>query len=323
MLVGKTAAFRTIRKEIKTIAAMNTHCTTVVISGESGSGKEVVAREIHALASLKKPLPFAAVNCSTIGRDVFESEMFGHRKGAFTGADSDKEGLVHSALDGVLFLDEIGDFPLQQQPKLLRVLQEHKVRRVGAMEEEDIFIRFVISATHRSLPDMVKEGLFRQDLWYRISTHVITLPPLREHKEDIPLLIEHFLQQKGLEKPVTLHEDTLVRLQEHSWPGNVRELHNIMERALLKKPQGVILPEDLKFDSDIYGNSPDVQLQFDPDSITLPELKTKVEEEYLRKLGEKYGWNASLMANHSGCSSRTIYRLLEKYPLSGKKKKNK
>jgi two-component system response regulator PilR (NtrC family) len=217
----------------------------VHISGESGTGKELVARLIHQRGP-RRDAPFVAVNCGAIPSELMESELFGHKRGSFTGAVSDKPGLVHSAEGGTLFLDEVADLPLHMQVKLLRVIQEKAVRSVGEQREQPIDVR-IVSATHRQLAEMVAGGRFRKDLYYRINVIELHAPALREHREDLRELTEAILHRlAGAEPTPRLSDEAWRALQSHSFPGNVRELENILERALALNAGGEIQVQDLQ-----------------------------------------------------------------------------
>jgi two-component system response regulator PilR (NtrC family) len=223
--------------------------STVLVGGESGTGKELVARAIH-FNSLRRDRPFVAVNCGAVPETLLESELFGHVRGAFTGADTNKKGLMEAAEGGTIFLDEIGEMTPQMQVKLLRVLQDRRFRRLGGTEEVQADVR-VIAATNQNLPKLVDEGRFREDLYYRINVLSIQLPALRERVEDIPLLAAHFLEHFSAQmgKPVrTISAGAMELLQQHSWRGNVRELQNAIERAVALEQTETILPETLPED---------------------------------------------------------------------------
>ena len=232
----------TVMKELRGMVGRVANSQAPVhISGESGTGKELVARLIHD-SGPRAEGPFVPVNCGAIPAELMESEFFGHRKGSFTGAISDKAGLLQSAQDGTLFLDEIADLPLPMQVKLLRVIQEKKVRPVGASAEESVDVR-ILSATHRDLSDMVAKGEFREDLYYRINVIELNVPALRERGDDVLQLAEHILRR--LDRAASLREDTRNALFSYRFPGNVRELENMLERAVTLCVSGVITPDDL------------------------------------------------------------------------------
>ncbi|MGL4576174.1 MAG: sigma-54-dependent transcriptional regulator [Burkholderiaceae bacterium] len=242
-LLGDTPAVAQVRELIGRLART---MAPVAITGESGSGKELAARSIH-IQSSRGSGPFVAVNCGAIPENLMEAEFFGYRKGAFTGADSDRNGFFQAASGGTLMLDEVADLPLTMQVKLLRAIQERKVRKVGATSEEPVDVR-LISATHKNLPRMVAEGSFRQDLFYRLNVIELRMPALRERRADIPALAEHLLgriaERHGLKRPKLTRQAT-ERLMEHEFPGNVRELENLLERTVALAGEGVIEADDL------------------------------------------------------------------------------
>ena len=242
-LLGASPAMQQVRAMIEKLARSQ---APVYISGESGSGKEVAARLIHA-RSARSAGPFVPVNCGAIPENLMESEFFGYRKGAFTGADSDRDGFFQAAHGGTLFLDEVADLPLPMQVKLLRAIQEKKVRKVGQVSEEPVDLR-ILCATHRNLRECVESGTFRQDLYYRLNVIELRMPPLRERSEDIEALAGRILKRlAGPEHPL-LSAQALVVLMAYAFPGNVRELENILERATALCAEGVILPEDLQLE---------------------------------------------------------------------------
>jgi two-component system, NtrC family, response regulator PilR len=229
-IIGQSHKMRAIFDLIQTIAPQ---ASRVLITGESGTGKELVARAIHE-NSARAQAPFITINCGAFPETLLESELFGYMKGAFTGANENRQGLFRAAHGGTLFMDEIGNMSLTMQVKLYRVLQEGKVRPVGSTEETDVDVR-IIAATNKEFEKEIAEGRFREDLFYRLSVIPIQLPPLRERREDIPLLARHFLERfrKSMEKPIEgLSPETVRRLESYDWPGNVRELENTMERAV-------------------------------------------------------------------------------------------
>jgi formate hydrogenlyase transcriptional activator len=230
-LIGTSPKFRAVIEDVQTVAPVD---CTVLLRGETGTGKEVVAQAIHD-ASPRRRHPFVAVNCAAIPSALLESELFGHERGAFTGAVAQTVGRFQAADRGTLFLDEIGDLPLELQPKLLRALQEKQVERLGGGHTFQVDVR-VIAATNQDLWRMVQERTFRADLYYRLDVFPITLPPLRERGDDIPLLIEHFVQvfAKRQGKSIDhIPEEVMEVLKRHDWPGNIRELQNVIERAVI------------------------------------------------------------------------------------------
>ncbi|MBT5963952.1 MAG: sigma-54-dependent Fis family transcriptional regulator [Gemmatimonadetes bacterium] len=241
--VGKSATMQRIFTEIQLVQGNPT--TSVLISGESGTGKELIARAIHS-SGPRKDGPFVPLNCAALPRELAESLLFGHRKGAFTGADADRAGVFEAAHEGTLFLDEIGEMPLELQPKLLRVLEDGEVIRVGATEGRKVDVR-VVAATNVELEQRIQDGRFRQDLYYRLARFTVTSPPLRERPDDIPLLADHFAQmlavQMGRPTP-TLSAAATCALRGYAFPGNVRELRNLLERALLELGDGDVIEAD-------------------------------------------------------------------------------
>lgn len=241
-LVGNSKGIRTVRRLIEQVSDTE---ASVLILGESGTGKEVVARNIHSLSS-RASKPFIPINCGAIPAELLESELFGHEKGAFTGAITSRQGRFELANGGTLFLDEIGDMPLPMQVKLLRILQERCFERVGSNKSIDVNVR-IIAATHRNLEEAIKEGKFREDLFYRLNVFPIEMPPLRERAEDIPLLFNELISRiENENRPsVRLMPDAMVALSEYSWPGNIRELANLVERLTILYPKGILSKEDL------------------------------------------------------------------------------
>ncbi|HEA25599.1 MAG TPA: sigma-54-dependent Fis family transcriptional regulator [Ectothiorhodospiraceae bacterium] len=301
-LVGHSPAFNEMLSLINLVAPSN---TTVSLLGESGTGKEVISTTIHRLSRRSKG-PFVPVDCSGLSEGLFESELFGHDKGAFTGATGRKQGLVEAARGGTLFLDEVGDIPLNLQVKLLRLLETGSFRRVGSTETQQAEFR-LICATHRNLPEMVEKGEFRQDLYYRISPFQIEIPPLRERLEDIPLLVEVLLQRLFPGQSVELDDEAINCLQNYRYPGNIRELRNILERALLMARGGQItlrhLPQICK-----DGNLLPLSANHFSKLIPLELL----EENYLRWAVERHRGDRSELAKILGIGERTLYRKLEK-----------
>lgn len=238
-IVGQSPPMKEIQSTIEKLSDSD---ATVLILGESGTGKELVARAIH-FKSTRHGKAFIAVNCASIPENLMESELFGHVKGAFTGAIRDNEGKFEAANHGTLFLDEIGDLNLDLQAKLLRVLQEHEIQRVGENKVRKIDVR-ILAATHQNLQKLVQQRLFREDLFYRLNVVPITIPPLRERPSDIPLLIQHFIQKLDAPRKITISPEAMDKLVQYSWPGNIRELENLIERfSILRGGQEITAAE--------------------------------------------------------------------------------
>jgi formate hydrogenlyase transcriptional activator len=237
-IVGQSSALRQVLQLVETVATSD---STVLLLGETGTGKELIARAIHN-RSRRKDRAFVKLNCAAIPSGLLESELFGHERGAFTGAITQKIGRIELADQGSLFLDEIGDILLELQPKLLRVLQEREFERLGSTRTKKVDVR-VVAATHRNLEEMILEKQFRSDLYYRLNVFPISIPPLRERPDDIPLLVEHFVQQaarKANKMIDTILSETIEALTEYQWPGNIRELENVIERAVILSPGPVL-----------------------------------------------------------------------------------
>jgi DNA-binding NtrC family response regulator len=288
----------------KTIARVAESRSTVLITGESGTGKELIARAIH-FNSPRSARPFVAVDCSSLAETLLESELFGHVRGAFTGAVTAKKGLFEEADRGTCFLDEIGNIGLAMQAKLLRVLQEHEIKRVGGTETVKIDVRMV-AATNQNLEELVAEKKFREDLFYRLNVVSIHLPSLRERAEDIPLLTGHFLNKYAAQnnKPVCrISPEAMDVLTRYRWPGNVRELENVIERAATLSGTNLIIPEDLP--RRLQMELSQVALSFLPSSLPLSEL----EKLYIQKVLEETGGNKKKAADILGIDRRTLYRM--------------
>ena len=263
-LLGNSPAMLAVRERILRIADSD---AAVAIVGESGSGKELAARDLHA-RSRRSPHPFIAVNCGAIPETLMESEFFGHRRGAFTGAHEERGGFFQAAHRGTLFLDEVAELPSSMQVKLLRALQERSVRRLGSQREEPVDVRVVL-ATNRDLADAVSRGAFRQDLYYRLHVIELRLPPLRDRREDLPLLCGAILARLGGAAPVRLSAEAIARLRTHDFPGNVRELENVLERALALGCDADIGAEDLQFES-VSRAAATASLPITADGMALP-----------------------------------------------------
>jgi len=279
---------------------------TVLITGESGTGKELVARSLHANSS-RRDAPFVAINCAAIPRDLLESELFGHVKGAFTGAVRDKTGKFQLAEGGTLFLDEVGELPPGLQPKLLRALQEKEVEPVGGTKIQKLDVR-IVSATNLNVDKAIADGTFREDLYYRLSVIPLHLPPLRERRKDIPLLIRYFCSKHGSEK-VTFDNDALHTLVMYPWPGNVRELENTVERLLIMRNSDTIsideLPDKL-LESDASGRA---FLKLPDEGYSLEQLEQEVVVEAL----ERNSWNQTAAARFLRIPRHTLIYRIEKY----------
>ena len=308
-MVGQSEAMKRVHDLIHKVAPTN---MSVLIHGESGVGKELVAAEIHKQSD-RSHRNYVALDCCSLQEKLFESELFGHEKGAFTGADRQKEGLIKVADGGTLFLDEIGEIEPNIQAKLLRVLETKRFRRVGGTKDLSSDVR-IVAATNCNLEEMSEDGTFRQDLFYRLSGFVITIPPLRERREDIPELVEYFLQYHNFSRRVnkTISPTAMKELIAYDWPGNVRELKNVVERSIIlagNKTQ--IHPEHLIFStSSRKKKEMGFELTFDHQ----PTLE-EIERHYLKLLLNKYSGHRSKVAQVSGVSERNIYRLIKKYGL--------
>jgi DNA-binding NtrC family response regulator len=279
--------------------------STVLLLGESGTGKELAAHAIHR-ASHRAEGPFVPVDCSGLTESLFESELFGHEKGAFTGAHSRKQGLVEAARGGTLFLDEVGDIPLNLQVKLLRLLETGTFRRVGSVEPQQAEFRLVC-ATHRGLQAMVEDGSFRRDLFYRISAFPITLPALKERLEDLPLLVDALLQRLAPQRKVRIDTGALACLRGYSFPGNIRELRNILERALLLADGTEISAEHLPGICASEESTGTAATPLFRQLLPLDEL----EQHYLRWVVAHHQGDKRTLAEALGVSERTLYRKLE------------
>jgi DNA-binding NtrC family response regulator len=305
--VGQSQAMVEVFKLVGKVAPGR---TSVLIQGESGTGKEVIARAIHD-NSLRAARLFVAVNCSAIPDALLESELFGHVKGSFTGADTFRRGLLEEASGGTLFLDEVADLSPSGQAKLLRALQEQEIRRVGSNETVKLDLR-VISASRRNLHQLVSTGQFREDLLYRLNTVTTTIPPLRERPEDIPLLAELFLARYGGQKvvPVTsIASDAMRALQRAAWPGNVRELEHVIERAVALATHAVLPLDHLPLE--IREGTSEVSQE----RRALPGTLGALQREQVLAAYEATGRNKEQAARRLGISRRTLYRLLEQYGL--------
>ena len=302
-VIARSPAMQRLFQQVAQIADSD---ATILLTGETGTGKEVLARVLHANSRRSKG-PFVALNCAAISETLFESELFGHIRGAFTNAVAAKRGLFQSANGGTLFLDEIAEMSLPMQEKLLRAVQEREVREVGADYATKVDVR-IITATNKDLAESVKAGTFRHDLYYRVSVVPLAIPPLRERKDDIPLLAQHFLKQSAKRSnkdvrgftPAAMH-----RLMVYPWPGNVRELENAVEKAVVMSRQDMVLPELLP----TAGVASDIGLK------PLTEAKEEFERSYLRNVLQMTGGNISRAAQFAGRYRADFYKMLKKYGL--------
>lgn len=304
LLVGNSEPIRRLQNSLQSVAPTE---ATVLILGESGVGKERVAQEIHRL-SLRAKGPLIWVDCCSLQEALFESELFGHERGAFTGATQRKTGLIEQARGGTLFLDEIGEIPPKIQAKLLRVLETKQFRRLGGITDIQAEVR-ICAATNRDLDEMARQGEFRRDLLYRLNAFVVSVPPLRERREDIPVLTQHFLAGPGsLKRTIKqMSEPAMQQLMDYDWPGNVRELRNVIERAI------ILSGNQMKIDSEylalpktaISPSTTEVSLNFD----YAPTL-VEIEQRYLQLMMDRCQGHRATVAKVLGISERTLYRLL-------------
>jgi len=315
-IIGKSPAMSQIFESIKKIA--DSHIN-VLISGASGTGKELIARSIHA-NSRRGGRTFVALNCGALPEHLVESEIFGYERGAFTGAARPKPGLLEAAHGGTFLMDEIGELPASLQVKFLRVLQDGKFRRLGSTQEREVDIR-LICATNQELERKVEEGNFREDLYYRINTFTIAIPPLKERRDDIPLLANYFLQKYGEQNQKFVKgiaPEAMELLRSHEWKGNVRELEHVIERALVLAADDCLLPEDLPQNIQAVSaegsSSPGVYIDL-PFKDAKGKLIEDFERRYIVEVLGKYQGNISRAAVHSGIDRRSLHRLLAKYDI--------
>jgi transcriptional regulator with PAS, ATPase and Fis domain len=300
-MVGYSRPFNRMLELAKRVAAKE---SSVLLLGESGTGKELVAHAIHDM-SPRASAPFVALECSGLTETLFESEMFGYEKGAFTGAIGRKTGLVEAVRGGTLFLDEVGDIPLTLQVKLLRLMEAGTYRRIGGLEPLCADFRLV-AATHRDLAEMVRNGTFRQDLYFRINVFPIQLPPLRERTEDLPMLVKTLLTRLEPGRRITLSEESLSALMRHDFPGNVRELRNVLERALIMVDGNTIQPQHLYLDT-MRSVKKEVAESGPFEEIAPLE---NLEQRYLTWAAKNFQGDRKALAEHLGISERTLYRKL-------------
>ena len=321
-LIGQSAQLQEIHDTIKKSGPTD---SSILVSGESGTGKELVAQAIHR-ASPRVTQRFVPINCASIPEMLLESELFGYEKGAFTGANQRKIGLIELASGGTLFLDEIGELPLNLQPKLLRMLQEKEIQRVGGLKPISVDIRLV-TATNRSLKEAIDEGRFRQDLYFRLNVINIHVPPLRERVEDIQNLLEHYTEMLGKRlknKTITLHEAAADILLKYPWPGNVRELANVLERTIVLLEGDEINVDDLPLEIHNPGAATDPKVEPGAESPALEYRQALAifEQQYFAQLLTESDGNVSEAARRAGISRRNFYDKLDKLGIASKDFKN-
>jgi two-component system, NtrC family, response regulator HupR/HoxA len=315
-MIGKSKPMQELYTMLEKIKSSE---STVLVNGENGTGKELIAKAIH-YNSARKDMPFVTVNCSAFNENLLDSELFGHMKGSFTGANRDKKGLFEVAHRGTLFLDEIGDMSPTMQVKLLRVLQEGTLTPVGSTDQKKVDVR-VLAATNKNLKEMIEEGTFREDLYYRINVINLVVPPLRDRKEDIPVLMDHFLSRGCKEKDIPLKQlskRSLEKIYDYPWPGNIRELENEMERLIvLSGDDKMVGPELLSARIRDHGENAKVQGVRVAGKLkdALEELETAMIKEGLKRTG----WNKSRLAKELGISRAGLIMKVEKYGLDKRK----
>ncbi len=342
-MIGESVKMRQLFARLQKIAPSD---ATVLITGETGVGKELVAEAMHVM-SPRRPGPFVVLDCGSIPQNLIESELFGHERGAFTGATSAHAGVFERAHQGVVFLDEIGELPLSMQPKLLRVLERKEVRRIGGSKTIHVDIR-VVAATNRDLGVEVNRGRFREDLYYRLAVARVHVPPLRERREDIPTLINHFLDLIPGASPTAITDETIELMKRHDWPGNVRELRNVIERAVLLSespmsktalrglpsssppPQPIpesnskpsLPPGDTVPTAEYSGEERGIEVVVDtkiPFKVLKQELVSEFERRYITKLLDEHGHNISSAARAAGIDRMSIHKMLNRLGLGASK----
>ncbi|MCZ6677369.1 MAG: sigma-54 dependent transcriptional regulator [Candidatus Poribacteria bacterium] len=302
LIIGQSPTIRQLKQLILKAAASD---SAILIEGDSGTGKELVARALHQ-HSPRSSAPFIVINCANLQEQLLESELFGHRRGAFTGASQNKPGLFEVADGGMLFMDEIGEIPLAQQAKLLRVLETMEFLPVGDTQPVQVDVR-IIAAANRSLQESTKEGTFRADLYYRLSVVTLEVPPLRNRCEDIPELVEHFLKNHGLDGKVRLTEDAIAHLIDYHWPGNIRELFNTLERSLIFRSGDELSAESIYIQTRTAVPLTDV--------TEMPMLDQVIRNHIIRVLTAT-GNNKTQAARILGVQRRQLYRLLEAHNIN-------
>jgi transcriptional regulator with PAS, ATPase and Fis domain len=316
-MLGGSAVFVKLKTKLQQAAET---LAPVFLTGETGTGKELAAEFVHRHSKLAEG-EFVIVDCTILGENLFESELFGHEKGSFTGAASAKKGLFELANNGTLFLDEIGELPLSQQPKLLRALESGKFRRVGGTATLSSRVR-IVSATNRNLSEMVKEGSFREDLFYRLSVFPVEIPPLRDRRQDLPVLVDYLLQQLSMRdgNQYSLTKEALMKLMNHLWPGNIRELRNCLQLATGLCENYHINETDIQ----IMRRSNRTSDLWSPQNQEMPALVQanpmdpleQIEANFLHSLISKYNGNRKQIATEMNVSERTLYRKLSRFNLN-------
>lgn len=311
-IIGKSKRMMEIFSLIEKIAATD---STVIVEGESGTGKELAARAIHLLSRYQER-PFVSINCGAVPDSLLESELFGHMRGSFTGAVADKKGMFEVAEGGVLFLDEVGEMSPMTQVKLLRALQDKKIRRVGGTEEISVDIR-IIAATNQDLKRKIEEGKFREDLFYRLNVLSLVMPPLRKRKEDLPLLVSHFIKKYCQEmgrKTKRIAPEVMNVFESYPWPGNVRELENVIERVVAIEEREIITRDSLPEELLAPHKKPDTTYLFEP-GFSLNSHLDDIAKNYIKQARQAAGGKLRETASLLGISYRTLRYLIDKYSL--------
>ncbi len=311
VMVGESYAMRQLREQVEMAAPTNGR---VLVYGENGTGKELVARTVHQL-SRRRSGPFVEVNCAAIPEELIESELFGHVKGAFTGAVAEKPGRFEQANAGTIFLDEIGDMSLKTQAKVLRVLQEQVMERVGGTQSIRVDVR-VLAATNKELPSEIREGRFREDLYFRLNVIPIFVPPLRERQDDIPLLADHFMALMASEygrRPKRMASEAAARLQHYAWPGNVRELRNVIERMMIMVPGDTITAQDLAFLGHDGMRQP---VSVEGASLPLADARERFERDYILQALAAQNGNISRTADVLGVERSNLYKKMKAFGIA-------
>jgi two-component system nitrogen regulation response regulator NtrX len=318
-MIGSSDAMKEIYRLIEKIAVTD---SPVLITGENGTGKELIARALH-FKSQRGAKPFVPLNCAAIPENLLESELFGHEKGAFTDAVSEKAGLFEQAHTGTLFLDEISETSLRLQPKLLRALETMEIQRVGGTSREKVDVR-IISATNKDLDQAIREKTFREDLFYRVAVLTMDVPPLRERKEDIPELVEHFSRMFCRERKmpaITFHPHTMELVMQYPWPGNIRQLKNLVEKVVVLSDEKEILPETIRPHLPANGLALNRNSHQQIPEETLEEARKRVEKEKLLAKLHAMNWDYKAVAKELNISRATLFNKMKAYGISGKRKR--